>query len=352
MQKNSFIDHVVNRFRIVALLGFLLAPGSAKALEIVESTCADAATDAAVLALNTSLRSHGEVEGRSRCFKLEAPAAGLMTLEVAVPGTAEVEAKLGAFSRDRGEPSQLEGDFTLIEHTASRLAVMTEAPGTYVFAVAAQDPRRSLGRFKLTAGFVAAETLDRAASDWSFEKDGEGEEDDDELELEPDAKSSLPFEKDGEGEEDDDELELEPDGKSSLPVDLWLPGDTPHSRLRELCRQLELDDHGDTFTCATRLRPGDVVAGEVRNPWGDDQDLFMFTLTEARTVEVATTGSSDTFGNLYDRVGHRLAADDDAGKDDNFRIVKTLSAGLYFVRVEGSHAAEGPYTLLVETPSW
>ncbi len=274
--------------------------------------------------LNTSLRSYGYMQGDSHFFKLDIPAAGLVTLDVAVPGFAEVEAKLGLLSRGCG-PSPSPGEPAVIEQTPTRLALIADAPGTYVFAVAAQDPRSVLGQYKLTAGFVAAKMLGRQAFEWGFAKDGE---------------------------EDDDELEIDPDLKHGLRPGVQTFWDTPHPASRQLCRRLELDDHGDTFACATPLHPGSKVTATILGSWGDDQDLFVFTLTEARTVQLATSGPTDTFGVLHDADRHRLATDDDGGEGDNFRIVKTLSPGLYFVRVEGAHAAEGAYTLLAEARSW
>jgi len=111
------------------------------------------------------------------------------------------------------------------------------------------------------------------------------------------------------------------------------------------CRTL--DDHGDTPGCATPVVPGQELAGELGNGWGDDADVFAFTLDEPHTVSFETTGEVDTFGGLYDRFGHRLAADDDGGSDGNFRIVKTLVPGRYFLRLEGMNGAEGGYTLAV-----
>ena len=119
--------------------------------------------------------------------------------------------------------------------------------------------------------------------------------------------------------------------------------------LDELCAAGELDDHGTAALCATPLRLNEPVAGEIDNPWIDDEDVFRFRLQTLRTVEISTDGPTDTLGELQDRFGQRLGGNDDGGRDGNFRLVRTLAPGSYFVRVEGVWAAAGPYSLTVRT---
>ena len=85
----------------------------------------------------------------------------------------------------------------------------------------------------------------------------------------------------------------------------------------------------------------------IDNGWGDDRDVFVFELDRTRTVQLETAGEVDTFGGLYDRRGQRLAATGDGGDGANFRLVKTLSPGLYFVRVEAEAWSQGAYDLTV-----
>ena len=119
--------------------------------------------------------------------------------------------------------------------------------------------------------------------------------------------------------------------------------------VEQLCRQARTDDHSSAFRCATPLRLGTEIDAEIRDPWGSDRDLFTFAVGEMARVRIETVGSSDTLGGLYDRNGYRLKVDDDGGSETNFRIVKTLSPGRYYVRVEGSRNAEGAYRLIVES---
>jgi len=66
-------------------------------------------------------------------------------------------------------------------------------------------------------------------------------------------------------------------------------------------------------------------------------------------VEISTHGTTDTTGELYDRFGNRLDRVADGGEGGNFRMVRTLSPGVYFVRVAGEGSASGPYALMVRT---
>lgn len=106
-------------------------------------------------------------------------------------------------------------------------------------------------------------------------------------------------------------------------------------------------DQGDTALCGADLSIGASPSGALDDGGGenDDDDFFTFVLTVKKTVEIESTGSVDTFGSLYDIQGNRLSIDDDEGSGDNFRLVKTLNAGRYFVRVEGVGGAEGSYGL-------
>ncbi len=307
-------------FRSIILLTLLAVAGSPALMALAPAT---------PVALDTTVRTHGEASGEPQRFAVEIAEAGLLVLEVAVPGSAAVEAKLDLFA---GE------GLTRIEESPTRLVLVVAAgsSGTVSFGVAAQDPRRGLGRYKLTSGFVALASHQGerfAASPPPFaEKTTEGEEGE-------------------EGEEDEEELEIEPNFASPSPPPPLPPAQAAFpSPWPDLCRQGEGDDHGDTLTCATPLHPGRSVAAEIRNRWSDDEDVFRLRLTEMRTVEVATSGDTDTFGSLYDGHGHRLAAADDGGAGSNFRIVKTLSPGLYYLRIEGADAAEGYY--LLDTSFW
>ncbi len=312
-----------------------------------------------VINLNATFRIFDSGAGGVDCFEAHVP-PGTLKLDVAVPGESAAEPRLvfrgqvGATTRER------EVNFFYINRSATSTLLDIGASGTYSFCVATQDPLLRLAEYKLTSAFEVGRGL----------KNGDPDEDD----PDPDSLAFGCGLKNGDPDEDDpdpdslafggdlkngdpDEDDPDPDSLSfrygAGPVDAELePLDRRLSEvLAKMCRSGEVDDHGDTITCATALNPGRAVSGEIWNDWGDDQDFFAFRLPELQTVEIATIGGTDTFGSLYDRFGHQLAVDDDEGAGGNFRIVKTLAAGWYFARVEGHDRSEGAYNITVDVLS-
>ena len=76
------------------------------------------------------------------------------------------------------------------------------------------------------------------------------------------------------------------------------------------------DDHGNESACATTLRLGMSVTGEI-DP-GDDADWFRLELTEPASVAVYTEGGLDTLGTLSDDAQMTLASNDDGGQGTQF----------------------------------
>ncbi|MFM7180782.1 MAG: choice-of-anchor D domain-containing protein [Verrucomicrobiales bacterium] len=75
---------------------------------------------------------------------------------------------------------------------------------------------------------------------------------------------------------------------------------------------------------------------------------YRITLTETVTLNVNTTGTMDTVGELYEGTGKFLQRDDDGGEGKNFRISTVLPAGIYFIRVTGRTALTfGDFKLVV-----
>ena len=111
---------------------------------------------------------------------------------------------------------------------------------------------------------------------------------------------------------------------------------------------IHVDDHGDSFESATvdwEARGFDSFAnsGSIAAP--GNRDFFAFVLFESALASVGTTGSTDTYGILYDENGERIAEDDNSGPDRNFGIESPLEAGLYFVEVRGVGNSTGSYEL-------
>ena len=76
-------------------------------------------------------------------------------------------------------------------------------------------------------------------------------------------------------------------------------------------------------------------------------DWWCFTVLHRGKVTVHTTGDLDTVGALDDRSGQQVAHDDDSGRGQNFKIVRTLDAGTYYIRVSARGRETGSYTLHV-----
>ena len=284
--------------------------------------------------LNTTTRV-SSLGVERRCFETEVYSAGILTLDASVSGLELTQPVIALYGDTCSGPEDDGGSCSLVARTPTSMVLEIHAPGAYAFCIGAQDPARTLDAVKIRNGFASGGL--RAAEDGAVHEPspapweiGKSEEDED-YEPPPDplfggcvvAKS-----------EEEGEYEPPPDPKARL-----------ENVRRSLCQSGEADDHGDTPLCSTPLARGRVVGGEIRNAWGDDHDYFVFALTRQRTVHVETTGDTDTVGGLYDRYGCRIAADDDGGEHGNFRIVKTLSPGIYYVRVEGRDRKEGSYQI-------
>ncbi len=109
------------------------------------------------------------------------------------------------------------------------------------------------------------------------------------------------------------------------------------------------DDHGDTPSAATALAVGNSQSGQLEP--GGDVDYFRVEVTASGELTVQTTGSLDTKGQLEDSAGAVLTSNDDGGDGHNFRIAHAVSAGTYYLKVEGYNAsATGRYTIHASGP--
>ena len=113
------------------------------------------------------------------------------------------------------------------------------------------------------------------------------------------------------------------------------------------------DAHGDTLERATSVKPNSFTSAILGQKETDyDIDYFRVEVTQAGTLTVETTGGTDTVGHLRGADGQWLSDDDDRGLGLNFRIVQSVSAGTYYIQVNGFESAPGelatgPYTLVV-----
>ena len=103
--------------------------------------------------------------------------------------------------------------------------------------------------------------------------------------------------------------------------DAWMPGRAQISDIRWLSEGVLPNAGAADWWCFTVVRPGEVT--------------------------VQTHGNLDTVGVLEDCSGGQIVRDDDSGCDRNFKIVRTLDPGTYYIRVSAFGTATGSYTLNV-----
>jgi hypothetical protein len=352
------------------------------------------------LSANTTHRSAAASEEGSKFFELELTATGVLTLDALTPGDPADGVTLNFRGKNCASPGGEGTDFRYVRQAPSWLVLEILSTGTYSIEVAPEDPVKELVAFNLRNALAAnlAEPLeetdpaqDPTAScgsgatpiseaafdedDWVGFTDDFDEWDDDVISGFIEVPGIVVVSR-GSGAAMEAALyeglscpESARIGQAVLQASggrlgaVTFAGDhlltlSPHSgstgsytldfRFFDPCSRGEVDDHGDGFGCSTSVAPGGSKTGQLDNAYGDDADAFTFVLTAQETVEMETSGSTDTYGILYDKDGQRLDADDDGGADANFRIVETLAAGRYFVRVEGKAGAEGSYTLAVD----
>ena len=105
-------------------------------------------------------------------------------------------------------------------------------------------------------------------------------------------------------------------------------------------------DHGNTRERATRVDVDTQTEGALDR--AGDVDYFRVAVPGAGRLTVETTGTTDTFGYVGGAAGGWLAQDDDSGMESNFRIVRDVESGTYYVAVVGKNrTATGLYTLAV-----
>ena len=111
-----------------------------------------------------------------------------------------------------------------------------------------------------------------------------------------------------------------------------------------------VDPEDNTPATATNL-PLETYISERIDSRGD-VDYFRVQVSPANAGRVLfeTSGPTDTYGRLYNSSGSQLTYDDDSGVGTNFRIVRTLSWGTYYIRVsEYNNDATGDYVVVTGT---
>lgn len=94
-------------------------------------------------------------------------------------------------------------------------------------------------------------------------------------------------------------------------------------------------DRDGSLESANLMPVGPPLAGTLLN--GLDVDVYRIDLPGDATVDVRTSGPTDTRGLLLDSAGTFVASDDNGGPGGrNFRIVRALPAGIHYLAVSGA----------------
>jgi hypothetical protein len=105
----------------------------------------------------------------------------------------------------------------------------------------------------------------------------------------------------------------------------------------------------DSFETATPVSVNSSVAGSF-SP-ADDVDFYRIDVNTGGILEIYTTGSSDTVGDLFDGNETFLTFGDDEGDEFNFKIRYEAVPGTYYILVTEYSGDTGDYTLFVNLTS-
>ncbi len=107
------------------------------------------------------------------------------------------------------------------------------------------------------------------------------------------------------------------------------------------------DDHANSFEDASEINVNEVVDGNIESM--GDVDIYKFTPASDAIYTIASTGSTNTFGYLYDDKHQLRISDDNSGEGDNFYLSSTLTAGkVYYIKVaHASGTGTGAYKLII-----
>lgn len=115
------------------------------------------------------------------------------------------------------------------------------------------------------------------------------------------------------------------------------------------CAAPAATDRGGTAEGSALMPIGPPLAGSLGD--ASDIDMFRIDLQGSATLEVRTSGPTDTRGELLDGTGARILSDDDSGPAGrNFLIRADLEAGIYYVAVRGEPGDYAVMARLGDTP--
>lgn len=140
-------------------------------------------------------------------------------------------------------------------------------------------------------------------------------------------------------------------GSSSINVTLTSDGSVTRQgfrieKIEYVSTAPSTDDHGNSMSSATTISLNSSLNGSIN--YGGDEDWFRFTPSTSGNYNFASSGSTDTYGHLFNASGTELIYNDD-GAAPNFTMSYNLTAGqTYYVKVRHfSSGGTGAYSLRV-----
>ena len=109
----------------------------------------------------------------------------------------------------------------------------------------------------------------------------------------------------------------------------------------DVCHLGDIDDHGDSFLCATSISVGGSKSGEITSTsTTTDHDMFSLVVSSAATFSIESSGTTDVSASLLDSEGELIDSDDNGSSTSpNFKIVEALAAGQYYIQVKGANGS-------------
>ncbi len=105
------------------------------------------------------------------------------------------------------------------------------------------------------------------------------------------------------------------------------------------------DDHGNSISSATRVNSSSTTSGSIER--ARDYDYFRIDIPSSGTLTVNSTGSLDTYGYLLNSSGSTITRNDDSGSGTNFRMLRAVTAGTYYIKVRAySSSRTGNYQFI------
>jgi hypothetical protein len=103
---------------------------------------------------------------------------------------------------------------------------------------------------------------------------------------------------------------------------------------------------GGSFDTAIVVDPVSITPGNIATSYA--KVYYQVSLPDSGTLLAYTTGTTDTYGILYNSSQQMITSDDDSGSELNFRIEREVAAGTYYIEVSGYELKTGSYMLHLE----